>query len=115
MIEQIVALAIALGHIQTEKQTPLMELCALAQDQLRMRLRNGISPDDCKNAFCMGAACLALAQLYTGYQTQSFSAGNLTIKQADGKSISTQWRQQCDQIMAPFLNDTQFSFQGVSG
>ncbi len=121
MTEEIFALAKMLGHVGTEEEEGLRRLCPGAEEELRGRLREGITPEDCTPAFCMGAAWLALAGLCAGAgagQAEEFSAGGLTIKRGSGKNLlerSEGLRRQAELIMGPYLEDRGFSFVGVRG
>ena len=116
MTEQIAALCRAMGAGQEELLLPL----ALAvEKQLAGRLKEGVSPGDCGTAFPLAAAMLVTDRLsgMTGGggsgEVTSFTAGDLTIhRQAgSGRSLSGQ----AEGLLAPWLGDTGFVFQGVEG
>lgn len=115
MSEEILALCRAMGAGQEELLLPL----ALAvEKQLAGRLKEGVSPEDCGTAFPLAAAMTVMDRLSklgggsVGEMT-SFTAGDLTIhRQAgSGRSLSGQ----AEGLLAPWLGDTGFVFQGVEG
>jgi len=121
MTEGIFELAKVLGHVGTEGEEALRRLCTAAEEELRGRIREGIAPEDCEAAFCMGAAWLALAGLCAGAgaeRVEEFSTGGLAIRQgggADSLERSAGLRRQAELVMAPYLEDRGFSFAGVRG
>ena len=121
MTERIFTLAKALGHVGAEDEETLRQLCELAAEELRGRLRRGVTEADCEPAFRIGAAWLALAGLCAGGAAEgveSFTAGNLTIRQGGGKvplERCAGLRRQAEQVMGPYLEDGRFSFRGVPG
>ena len=80
----------------------------------RMPLRPGLTPEDCESAFVPAAAWMVLAWLQAGEAgVASFTAGNLTIhRTGQGAAELTA---QAERLMAPYLVDGGFSFQGVAG
>ena len=78
-------------------------LCQAAETELAGRLRPGLTPEDCESAWLQaGEAGVA-----------SFTAGNLTIhRTGQGAAELTA---QAERLMAPYLVDGGFSFQGVAG
>ena len=83
-------------------------LCQAAETELAGRLRPGLTPEDCESAFVPAAAWMVLAWLQAGEAgVASFTAGNLTIHRT-GQGAA-------ERLMAPYLVDGGFSFQGVAG
>lgn len=119
MTEKIFALAKALGHVGSEDEDALMELCALSERELRFRLREDVHEEDCEEAFRTGAAWLALSGLcVAGERIEGFTAGGLTVKHGGGLNAmerSGVLRQRCEETMRPYLKDEGFVFQGVRG
>ncbi len=120
MTEEIFELAKVLGHVGTESEEALRRLCTVAEEELRGRMREGVAPEDCEAAFCMGAGWLALAGLCAGAgaeRVEEFSTGGLTIRQGGGDSLerSAGLRRQAELVMGPYLEDRGFSFAGVRG
>lgn len=121
MTEEIFELAKVLGHVSTEREEALRRLCTAAEEELRGRMREGIAPEDCEAAFCMGGAWIALAGLCAGAgaeRVEEFSTGGLTIRQGGGAEFLERGaglRKQAELVMAPYLDDQGFSFAGVRG
>lgn len=115
MREQILALAMALGGV--ESGPALEELCLAARRELADRLKDGVSEEDCGPAFAVAAAWLALAGLYAGQgEAESFTAGELTVRTGnDGQARAQALRAQAEQLMSPYLKDRGFAFLGVRG
>lgn len=84
---------------------------------LTARLREGLTPEDCKADFIAAASLLALAQLNgvdDDAQVEEFKAGDLTVKQGSkNRDAASQCLQrQAELMIAPYLKDG-FSFRGV--
>lgn len=113
-------LAQVLGHVSQEQLPVLEGLCQAAQLELTARLRTGITPEDCGTAFLLGGAWLALAGLAGGTCTSGtrFTAGSVTIQEPDSsqhQERAAALRLQAETVMAPYLQDRGFVFQGVDG
>ena len=116
MTEQVMELVQALGGVGQNEET-LRTLCAAACRTLDRRLRDGLTPEDCKGAYPLAAAWLALAWL-RGSQgmdgVTALSAGDISVKR-EGSGGSEKLVRQALALMAPYLRDEEFVFQGVSG
>ena len=89
-------------------------LCQAAETELAGRLRPGLTPEDCESAFVPAAAWMVLAWLQAGEAgVASFTAGDLTIRRT-GQGAA-ELTAQAERLMAPYLVDGGFSFQGVAG
>ena len=120
MSEQILALCRAMGASQEELLLPLVQA---VEQQLAGRLKEGTTPADCGTAFPLAAAMTVMDRLSavtgggSGGEVISFTAGDLTIRRESGnsgqsgKSLSAQ----AEGLLAPWLGDTGFVFQGVEG
>ena len=116
MTEQIIALAIAMGASESQRAV-LEPLCAAAARTLAAQLRPGLTPQDCVNAFSVCAAWMALDGLYAaggGSGVTSFTAGEVSIQTGNGGDTGG-LTEQIQRLMAPYLIDGGFYFQGVSG
>lgn len=110
MTEQITALARAMGG---EGSDELMQaLSQAAEDSLRARLRAGLAPADCGEAFPVACALLVLAALDAGGAVSSFTAGEVTIRRS---GQGEQRQRQAEALMAPYLSPKGLFFQGVRG
>ncbi len=116
--EQVYAQALLLAGDLEEKQARLLEiLCSAATAALTVRLRDGITPEDCKADFIAAASLYALASLGDADQetgVEEFRAGDLTVRQASGHrdAASRCLQRQADMMILPYLKD-RFSFLGV--
>lgn len=120
MSEEIMALCRAMGASGDQEEL-LLPLVQVVQSQLAARLRDGVLPEDCGPAFPLAAAMTAMDRLSGmtgggGGQVTSFTAGDLTIKKEAGsggrnRSLSAQ----AEELLAPWLTDNGFLFQGVEG
>ena len=120
MQETILKYARAMGTVEEGQQALLEALCATAEAELAGKLREGVRPQDCNGAFPLAAAWLARAGLCAGQWTEdaprSWSAGAVSVtgsapagERADGLEG------QAYRLMAPYLKDERFFFQGVRG
>ncbi|MCI2106213.1 MAG: hypothetical protein LKK00_05770 [Intestinimonas sp.] len=120
MTEEIMALARSLGGLGEEEDSRLLPLCQAAEAELTGRLREGIAPEDCAQAFSLAAAWLALADRSAGQETDGvtgFTAGSFTVRREGGEArqaVET-LRRRAEAILAPWLKDGGFAFQGVVG
>ena len=116
--EQVYAQALLLAGDLEERQSQLLQmLCTAAASSLEARLRDGITPEDCKADFIAAASLYALASLGNMEETvqvEEFKAGDLTVRQSGSgrDAASNCLRRQADMIILPYLKD-RFSFLGV--
>lgn len=116
--EQVYAQALLLAGDLEEQQAKLLEvLCSAATSSLTVRLREGITPEDCKADFIAAASLYALASLNDVEETvqvEEFQAGDLTVRQSkSGRDAASNCLQrQADMLILPYLKD-RFSFLGV--
>ena len=116
MREDILALCRAMGAGE-EQDSLLLPLIEGAAAELEQRLRRGVTPEDCGKSFALAAAMLAMDGLEAaqgGGQISGFTAGELSM-QLRGESGRSDLRQQALRLMAPWLGQTGFMFQGVPG
>ena len=116
LAEQIFAQARLLAQDAEEKDLALLEiLCRSAENSLRLRLRDGITPDDCKADFVAAASLYALAamsELSDMAQIEQVQAGDLTMRRKSTDSAACCLRYQAEMMMLPYMKDN-FSFTGV--
>ena len=116
--EHVCAQALLLAGQLDEQQSQLLQvLCIAAASSLEKRLRDGITPEDCKADFIAAASLYALASLGDVQETvrvEEFKAGDLTIRQsgAHRDAASNCLQRQADMMIRPYLKD-RFSFLGV--
>ena len=114
--EQVFAQAALLaGELEGKQQDLLNALCAAAVASLTARLKEGITPEDCKADFIAAASLYALAALGETAEdaVEEFKAGDLTVKQGGQRgAVSRCLERQAEGIMMPYVAD-RFSFAGV--
>ena len=116
--QQVYAQALLLAGDLEEKQSKLLEvLCTAAARSLTARLRDGITPEDCKADFIAAASLYALAALGEAddqSRMEEFRAGDLTVRQSgEHRDAAARCLQrQADMMILPYLKD-RFSFLGV--
>ena len=116
--QQVYAQALLLAGQLDERQSQLLQvLCMAAASSLEARLRDGITPEDCKADFIAAASLYALASLgdvEETVQVEEFQAGDLTLRQSSDRrdAASNCLQRQADMMILPYLKD-RFSFLGV--
>lgn len=97
----------------------LLPLAQAVERQLAGRLREGVAPEDCGSAFPLAAAMTAVDRLSAmtggGGGVTSFTAGELTIRREQGGTGRKGLSDQAEGLLAPWLGDTGFMFQGAEG
>ncbi len=121
MLEEIFRLALSLcPGISSQEEEMLRLMCNAAAQELKSRLRCGVSPEDCAESFCLAAALLAVSNLQTSGgigEIASFTVGHVTIRRAEGTESTERTgglRQQALEILAPYMTGN-FAFLGVRG
>ena len=116
LADQVFAQAILLAGELNERQTRLLQvLCRASCSNLSARLREGITPEDCRADFVAAASLYALAALNEAGQEdtlEEFRAGDLTIRRNTADTPSKCLHRQAELIIMPFLQDA-FAFRGV--
>lgn len=116
LTQQIYAHALVLTQDSTDRNLPLLEvLCRSAENALRGKLREGITPDDCKADFIAAASLLALAALAETddlSRVEQIQTGDLTLRRNSADASACCLRYQAEILMKPYLKD-QFAFMGV--
>ena len=118
LIEQIQAHALLMaGNMSPMQQEILKTFCQASASYLESRLRDGLSPEDCKADFVAAASLLALAAL-NSYRAEDFSeqvtVADFTMKTTCGyKDVASNClKTQAELMIAPYLKD-RFAFMGV--
>ena len=122
MNEQILTLAqVISGAADTEKSF-LELLCTAAAQEWEERLRDGLTPESCREAFLCAAALSAVAGLTAARSGQnrvsSFKAGLVSVSgmaAAETGAAAGALCAQAERLMAPFVRDDCFCFKGVNG
>ena len=100
-----------------QDEAVLRTLCQNACGLLDRRLRDGLTAEDCGEAYPLAAAWVALEWLRGGQGMDGvtyLSAGDLTVRREGGGDDGSLSRRALE-IMAPFLRDDGFVFRGVKG
>ena len=104
------------GELDARKAVLLEVLCGTASDFLEARLKEGLCPEDCAEAFVAAASLHAVSDFYDADDSaavEEFKAGDLTVKKGSPvKGASGGLRQQAENVMRPYLKDG-FCFSGV--
>jgi hypothetical protein len=118
LTEQVYAHALLLAGEITDRQSRILKaLCEATASSLKARLREGLSPDDCKADFIASASLMALAALagVSGdVPVEQITAGDFSVKKGSVSydAASNCLRNQAELMMGPYLKD-RFSFRGV--
>ena len=116
LTEQIYAQALLLAGELEQKQTALLSvLCQGANNALASRLREGLTPEDCKADFIAAASLFALSALAVADENSAvemFQAGDMSIRRKGSDAASNCLRNQAELMIAPYLKD-HFTFLGV--
>lgn len=121
MQEHIFALASAVVQPSEEEKPLLTALCSAAAAELAGRLRDGVTPEDCGDAFPCAAALLAAAGLLPcrcGGEVEQFSAGDVSVRTGGGNRLleaAGTLRRQAGTLLEPYAGDGGFAFLGVRG
>lgn len=116
LTEQIFAHALVLVRDMEEENRPLLEiLCRSAENSLRAKLREGLTPEDCRADFVAAASLYAVAAMSEVGQTaipEQVDLGDLTVRRASNDAASCCLRYQAELMMMPYCQD-RFAFLGV--
>ncbi len=116
LTEQIFAQAQVLIQDSEQVNLSMLEvLCRGAENALVRKLRQGVTPEDCKADFVASASLYALAalsELDDISQLEQVKAGDLTLRKSSADSAACCLRYQAEVMIAPYLQDG-FSFVGV--
>lgn len=114
--EQVLAQAMLLaGELDTRQTELLGALCTAATASLAARLREGLTPQDCKADFIAAASLFALAAMGSVddvEQVEQFRIGDVTVHRGSRDAASNCLRSQAELMIAPYLKD-RFTFRGV--
>lgn len=112
-----------LGRVADEDLEILTALCQAAEAEAAARLRDGVTAEDCGQAYVLGCAWLALAALAAmaangvGSAPLKFTAGEVSVQEenGDGAQRASALRLQAETVLGPYLQDRGFVFRGVEG
>lgn len=101
-----------------------MLLCEAAEHELVGQLRDGITPEDCAEAFVCAGAWIAAAGILTSRacassgEVKSFKAGEVSVElsaEERSGSAAVSLRREAERLMRPYIKDSAFGFFGVQG
>lgn len=114
--EQVYAQAALLAGQLDQRELALLDaLCASSTVALTARLKEGLTPEDCKADFVAAASLFALAALGgvdNLQQVEQFRIGDVTMNRGSRDAASQCLKNQAELMIAPYLKD-RFSFRGV--
>ena len=116
LTDQVYAQALLLtGGLDSKQEALLKLLCQGAASSLTARLRQGLTPEDCKADFIAAASLFALASM-SGCsdmdRLEQITAGDITLKRSGPDAAANCLRYQAELMIAPYLAD-RFTFWGV--
>ena len=118
MMEQVFSQALLLtGELEGKERELLRLLCGASASSLALRLKEGITPQDCAQDFVAAASLYAVAALGEAREEtvlEEFKAGDLTVR-SSGKAkdaASRALQKQAQMLMEPYFADS-FAFMGV--
>ncbi len=101
------------GEDETEALTLL---CAASEKEWTRRLRDGVTAEECREAFYCAAALNAAAGLIAGRGgAVRFTAGDVSVTEAEGGQTARVLREEAERLMAPYVTAADFCFRGVRG
>ena len=114
--DQVLAQALLLaGELDAKQMELLGALCTAATASLAARLREGLTPQDCKADFVAAASLFALAAMSSVddmEQVQQLRIGDVMMHRGTRDAASNCLRSQAELMIAPYLKD-RFTFRGV--
>ena len=103
----------------------LKRLCRAASARLEGELRDGVTIEDCRDAFVCAAVWTALAGLCTqesaqSWNVESFTVGDVSVKTSGGEKTTSAGvpgtlLSQAKVLLTPYCRTEGFSFLGVRG
>ena len=114
--QQVYTQAVVLAGELSEHQLAVLEaLCTAGTAALTARLRDGLTPADCRADFVAAASLMALAaldELDEDRRVEQITAGDLTIRKRSRTAAANCLQTQAELMMAPYMKDG-FLFRGV--
>lgn len=114
--EQIYAQALLLVQDMKDGDEALLSvLCRCAENDLTAKLRDGLTPENCKADFVAAAslyAVAALSETVEGRNPAQIHVGDLTIRRPSKNGAACCLRFQAQMLIGPYLKDS-VAFLGV--
>lgn len=121
MTERILELACGIANPSEEERSLLETLCHAAEAAWVARLKDGVSAEECGEAFLCAVAFTAAADFAVGRSSsgvESFTAGEISVRRsgsAEGAAQAQALRKTAERLMAPYTKQETFAFKGVRG
>lgn len=126
MIHEILTAARAFlaRDLSQDQDDVLTSLCGEAMAVWQGRLREGLTPEDCRGAFVTACAWTALAGLAPALEAgvpvpRSFTAGDLSVSMggsgSDWNRAAYRLKDRAEELMAPYTRDEGLIFREVAG
>ena len=116
LTEQIYAHALMMIRDCEEDQEALLRaLCRAAEVSLRAKLRDGITPEDCRADFIAAASLYAVAALTETddtAQVDQIALGDLTLRRRSKDAATCCLRYQAEMLILPY-SKARIAFMGV--
>jgi hypothetical protein len=116
------ALELINGDEAAANTAALKNMCVCAEDELRGRMRQGVSAEEIGERFYIACAMLALAmyiQLEAGAEKHgTVKLGKMSVSQKGSGAVrqsAAALRRQAEAMLALELDDEEFFFEGVRG
>ena len=124
LLEEIYAAAGQAAPSGTDEAL-LKRLCDISAAQWQARLKDGVTPEDCRTVFVCAAAWMALVGVYAqqsaaSWNIESFTVGDVSVKttgweRTEQMSAPQKLEWQARMLMRPFCRAEGFAFVGVRG
>lgn len=116
LTEQIYAHALMMiRDCEADQEALLRVLCRAAEVSLRAKLRDGITPEDCRADFIAAASLYAVAALTETddtAQVDQIALGDLTLRRRSKDAATCCLRYQAEMLIQPYSKD-RIAFMGV--
>ena len=110
--------------LSQDQDAVLTSLCEEAMAVWQGKLREGMTPENCRGAFVTACAWSALAALAPALEAgtptpRSFTAGDLSVSMGgsggDWNRAMYRLKDRAEELMAPYTRDEGFMFREVAG
>ena len=104
-----------LPDLLAENRTMLETVCNAVSMSLAAKLRNNVTPQDCREDFVTAAsmyAVAAMSEISDIGQLKEMTAGDLTLRRKDSNPAANCLRLQAEMLMVPYVKP-KVAFVGV--
>ena len=116
MHEHILTLAAVLSGADENDWTLLEPICTALESAWLARLKDGVSPETCQDAFDCAVAFSAAAVFSAGNAgLDSFSAGDVSVKIRQDAQGQNALSAAAERLMAPYVLPDGLFLKGVTG